>query len=422
VLLPRPATVRRLRLVPSRHAARRPTSVRVSVDQEPARAPVAVAADGTVPLATPLRGRRISIEIVEARFPSGMPERDKQARAVAIAEVQGIPGARARHAFASDALRGRCGDARLYASGELVTLRAVGEVRDLDEHGAVRAEMCGEPRPLRAGEQEVLGEGAVLRIDHLRMQSGPEPDVEPLTHGRVADPGDPGRGERKGVQLVVREPSYLVLGESYNRGWRAECDGEDLGEPEPMQGYANAWRVEPGCRNAAFAFAPNRPLPAAYVLSLLACLALVALLVLAPRRRPRHASRPQHGITETTPRRWPLKKALAAGAAAAVVLGFVFAIRAGVLMGPAVAFILWRGIGAKRLALAGGALLLTVVPILYLAVPVDDPGGYNTNLAVERIAAHWVGVAAIFLVGAALARQLTDARRASGYGPPGGSA
>jgi hypothetical protein len=91
-------------------------------------------------------------------------------------------------------------------------------------------------------------------------------------------------------------------------------------------------------------------------------------------------------------------------------------------MGPAVALILWRGIGARQLALAGGALLLTVVPILYLAVPVDDPGGYNTNLAVERIAAHWVGVAAIFLLGAALARQLRGARRASGYGPPGASA
>jgi hypothetical protein len=247
-----------------------------------------------------------------------------------------------------------------------------------------------------------------------------EPDFQPLTHGRVVDAGDPGRGEREGVKLDVEEPSYLVLGESYNRGWRAECDGEDLGEPEPLQGYANAWRVEPGCENASFAFAPNRLLPAAYVVSLLACLALVALL-LRTRRRSSAAAEVAE-IHERAVGRWPLKKALAAGAVAAVVLGFVFAIRAGVVMGPAVAFILWRGIGARHLALAGGALLLTVVPILYLAVPVDDPGGYNTNLAVERIAAHWVGVAAIFLLGAALARQLTDARRASGYGPRGGSA
>jgi hypothetical protein len=89
---------------------------------------------------------------------------------------------------------------------------------------------------------------------------------------------------------------------------------------------------------------------------------------------------------------------------AGVVLGFVFAIRAGVVLGPATALILWRGVGAKHLALAGGALLLTVVPILYLALPVDDPGGYNTNLAVERIAAHWVGVGAVFLLSTAMVR------------------
>jgi hypothetical protein len=91
--------------------------------------------------------------------------------------------------------------------------------------------------------------------------------------------------------------------------------------------------------------------------------------------------------------RWPWPRAIAAGALAAAVLGFVFAVRAGLLLGPAVALILAFGVPARRLALAGGALLAIVVPILYLAVPVRDPGGFNTNLAVERIAAHWVGVA-----------------------------
>ena len=135
-----------------------------------------------------------------------------------------------------------------------------------------------------------------------------------------------------------------------------------------------------------------------------------------------HAVPAQRPIPDAPIRRWSPRRAIAAGVAAAVVLGFVFAIRAGVVMGPAVALILWRGIDARRLAVAGGALLVIVVPLLYLALPVDDPGGYNTNLAVERVAAHWVGVAAVFLVGAAVARQLTAARRASGCGPPGGSA
>jgi hypothetical protein len=302
--------------------------------------------------------------------------------------------------------------------------------------------MCGAPKPIPQGETEVRGEGTILRVDHLRMSTtrsieldevlgedtglgSSEPIIEEAPRGgEVLDAGDPGRGERDGVRLKIDQPSYLVLGESYNRGWRAECDGKDLGEPRPMQGYANAWPVEPGCRNAGFTFAPNRLLPPANVISLIACLCLIGVLLRRGIRRPEAL---QTAIEDVALRRWPVRKAIAAGLVAAVVLGFVFAIRAGVFMGPAVAVILWRGVGAKQLALAGGALLLVVVPILYVAVPVDDPGGYNTNLAVERIAAHWVGVAAVFLLGAALARQLTaarsvDARRASGCARRGAAA
>jgi hypothetical protein len=95
----------------------------------------------------------------------------------------------------------------------------------------------------------------------------------------------------------------------------------------------------------------------------------------------------------------------------------VFALRAGVVLGPAVAFILWRGVPARTLVLVGGGLLLVAVPILYLAVPVDDPGGYNTNVAIERIAAHWVAVAALFCLGAALARTLSTARARGAASP-----
>ena len=75
-----------------------------------------------------------------------------------------------------------------------------------------------------------------------------------------------------------------MLGQSYDKGWRARCDGRSLGRPVPLQGYANAWPVDRGCRDVSFAFAPNRALLAADAISLAACLALLALLVL---RRPR---------------------------------------------------------------------------------------------------------------------------------------
>jgi hypothetical protein len=351
-------------------------------------------------------------------------------------------------------VRGRCGDARLQTEAGAVALQPLADVRALEAGEPLAAGACGEAR-LPGGEQDVRGLDGVLRVDHLRMSTGEprtetvqldeilnspggpdnpggrdrvdalgeaEPEIERVPPaGRVVDPGEQGRGERAGVELDVDRPSWLVLGESYNRGWRATCDGEDLGEPVPLQGYANAWRVEPGCREVDMAWAPNRLLPPAYLISLLAVLACPALLAIGRRRRgvgrlpapmAPELDQPLDGaLPDDAPaRRWPLRSALAAGALAAVVLGFVFAIRAGVVLGPATAFILWRGLSSRQLALAGGALLLTVVPVLYLAVPVDNPGGYNTNLAVERIAAHWVGVGAVFLLSTAMVRAVAAAR------------
>ena len=52
-----------------------------------------------------------------------------------------------------------------------------------------------------------------------------------------------------------------------------------------------------------------------------------------------------------------------------------------------------------------------VVPVLYLAISPRDPGGYNSNYAVELIAAHWVGVAAVVMILLALWHTVRAARR-----------
>jgi hypothetical protein len=160
-------------------------------------------------------------------------------------------------------------------------------------------------------------------------------------------------------------------------------------------------------------WAPNRLLPPAYIVSLLACVALVGL---AARRgaeggaaaAPARALGP---LPEPVVRGMPLGRAAAYGLAAGVVLGFIFAIRAGVVIAPLMTLVLWRGVSPKTLALAAGALFATVIPVLYLAIAPRDPGGYNSNYAVELIAAHWVGVAAVVMVGLALWQTLRAARR-----------
>ena len=82
----------------------------------------------------------------------------------------------------------------------------------------------------------------------------------------------------------------------------------------------------------------------------------------------------------------------------------MFAARATPLFALGVFFVLWRGIGARELALAGGALLAVAVPILTLLIRPENRGGYNPEYAIDRIAVHWVAVAGVALLMLALAR------------------
>ena len=106
---------------------------------------------------------------------------------------------------------------------------------------------------------------------------------------------------------MLHGPAWLVLGEGYNKGWRATCDGRDLGAPQVIDGYSNGWRVNGTCRRASFVFGPNRTLHIAELLSLVAALALLILLAV---RRPRPAaplqpSRDNDFASADTPARWP---------------------------------------------------------------------------------------------------------------------
>jgi hypothetical protein len=227
----------------------------------------------------------------------------------------------------------------------------------------------------------------------------------------VTDPGEMGRGSYDDVRVQVNEPSWLVLGESYNRGWQAECDGRDLGEPHVVDAFANGWRVSPGCHRASFSFGPQRAVDWGYAIGGLACLVLLALMLL---RRPRPSEEASLDPLPIDDRQWrlPAGRALAAGVAAAVAFGFVFALRAGVVIGPVTALVLWRGISAKQMITIAGALLAIVVPAVYLIFPATDRGGYGPAYPVERLGAHWVTVGAVVLLILALAQSLSTASRA----------
>jgi hypothetical protein len=129
------------------------------------------------------------------------------------------------------------------------------------------------------------------------------------------------------------------------------------------------------------------------------------------------AAPPPPTPAEAPPRRMPLPRAAGIAFIATIPLSLWFALRTGVVIFPVLTFILWRGVGPRAL-IGAAAALLAALPIVYAITSPRDRGGYNFNYSVDLIWAHWTGVAAIVLLGAAAWRILSPARRQRKTGPP----
>jgi len=217
--------------------------------------------------------------------------------------------------------------------------------------------------------------------------------------------------------VSVSRPSWLVLGEGYNRGWQAFCNGRSLGTPTPIDGYANGWQVRPGCKAVRFSFAPNRVAKLAYLVSAIA--GLLCLLALIGSHQWRVESRRTAARDEREPHvfpvrpsgaPWPLPAALVAAVIAGLAFGFVFGLAVGVASVPVTALVLWRGVGARPLTMAAAVLLGVLVPLAYLVHPGSAAGGNHFGYAHDHLAAHYLAVAAIALLTGALWRTLAASR------------
>jgi hypothetical protein len=251
-------------------------------------------------------------------------------------------------------------------------------------------------------------------VDLLRLHSPAPQPVEASGGGRVVDAGHVGRSSVDGVRVALDGPSWLVLGQSFNKGWRATCDGRSLGEPRVMDGYANGWPAPASCRAVSFSFAPQSGVWWGYGISAVVCLALAAFLLvgwLLARRQPQPDRRPKL-IPESAPEPMPLLKALIISFVVTVPLMLWFALRMGVVVGPVLTLVLWRGVGPRILIAAAAVLLGVVVPPLYLIINPPDQGGFSFNYSNALLWVHWVAVTAVFLLAVATWRMLAAARTA----------
>jgi len=408
--LPRPLTVSRLRISAPRQPVRHPTQVQVSWPggRSPA---LPVGPGGTIVLPVPIRARAFRITILRAVFAPELSGRQRAARAVGIGTVS-VPGLAPVTVPHTGMLRSSCGVVRVSVAGQTVPLRVTGTVGQLDAGLPLTAASCAGPVTMAAGSRYIGSLPGPLNVDLLRLRSAAPAPLPPLpAGGQVLDPGTIATTSVTGVRLDLTRPSWLVLGESYDSGWQATCNGRSLGTPQVIDGYANGWIAPAGCRAVSFTFAPQSTVNLSYAISGTVGLALALLLIIRRAPRPSAADLDPFLDVSSPRRRLPLARAASLAVILGVVLGFVFAWRAGLLITVGLFVIFWRGFGPRTLAATAGMLLAVVVPIVYLITDPRNLGGYNFNYSVQLIYGHWVGVAAVILLGLSGQMTVAAARR-----------
>jgi len=417
---PAARTVSRLVLVPPAVRVRRPTRVRLTVDGH-AQAPVRVGPLGLVTLPRAVRGRHFRLDVLDARFPTGTSGRERQRRAVGIGEITGA-GVAAVRGPRDGTVTLPCGVAAVRVGGRVAGLGGAVERAALEDGRPLRLHGCGPAPSLPARRVAITGVDRPLRIDALRLSSATPSIPMSATTGRVLDTGTPSADARRGVRIAVDAPSWLVFGESYDQHWRATCDGRDLGTPRPMQGYANAWPVTRGCGTVDFTYNLQRAATAGYLISLVGCALLLMVALVGFRRRRRTAGAESTDDVGPPPLRLPPADArghlaLVPALTAVVAIGLAFGLRAGAVAAVAFAAIAWRGISDRALGFVAALLLGVGVPLAYVVAAIigDDEGrgGNSTDFGANRMAAHWMALAALIALALLLVRTLRAQRAPS---------
>lgn len=224
---------------------------------------------------------------------------------VGIAELD--LGVRRAMPAASTPLPERCRDDLVSVDGQPVAMRVVGTVGDAVAGNLLHLESCGGPVAVPAGSsllETASGSETGIDVDLLALSSAPGGGPGADTVAVPADDGpEPPRTSTRATGRLTsevdvsdaREPYWVVLGQSWSPGWKAtvagDGEGVDLGEPVLVNGFGNAWRVDPADVGAdatiELEWTPQRVVTMALWASLVGVLVCVALLIRPPRRGAR---------------------------------------------------------------------------------------------------------------------------------------
>ena len=273
-----------------------PTRVRVEADGQPVTTVELPAVAGTpgegstreVPFEFgPVTATRLRFVIEGASVVPSLDDRTLTpvATPVGIAElaVSGVP-----EAPVSGPLPEECRDDLVRVDGEALAVRMT---------AASGLEACDGPLTLGAGRHLVRARSGLdtgIDIDRFVLTSGADGAVTPVAtfaessgaagaRVRVIDEGP------TTYDLSLRsdgEPFWLVLGQSLSDGWQAELEGESLGEPRLVNGYANGWLVDPGgagTYTVTLRWTPQNVIWIAMALSVLAIIVCLGVVVVTRR-------------------------------------------------------------------------------------------------------------------------------------------
>ena len=329
---------------------------------------------------------------------------------VAIAEL-GIPGLRMLPPAPSFATE--CRDDLVRLGDVAVPVRLTGTAADLERRDGLAVEACSPLVDLPAGSHELRsasGRRTGIDVDRLVLRAPPTGLAASASSGRTTAPKvrvvD---ATRTSFQLQIdpsASPSWLVLGQSHNLGWRATLNGRRLVRPLLVDGYANGWRLPPtpgGPSTVRLEWVPQRNVWAGLALSGLALLLCLAIVVVSSiRRRPVTVGPPPPepdppSFLRPEARRPLLVAPLIVGVGFSLAAGPVVGIPSGALVGLAIV-VPW----ARWLVAFGGALALaasgTYVALQQLCYDYPPDFAWPTNT--EK--AHLLGWLAVALATAAV--------------------
>jgi arabinofuranan 3-O-arabinosyltransferase len=151
-----------------------------------------------------------------------------------------------------------------------------------------------------------------------------------VTEGPTATVVDDGRFRRTIQVDHCPDGCWLVLGEGFSGAWTASGPGGSLGEPQPVDGGFNGWRIAPTTQPVEIVveWTQQRNLEIAFAVTVIGVIVALALFVLDRRRRRAGAG----GIPAGAP---VLRGDLVAVTRRrAIVLALVWCVASGVLIAP----------------------------------------------------------------------------------------